>query len=530
MKPMDVSASSLPRVAIYCRVSTNAQEDNSSLQTQEEHCRRYAEERGWIITSIYREVHTGSELFERSELTRLREAMRQREFDVLLVHALDRLSRKQTHQGLILSEADHAGVQWVSVTENIDDSPQGQILRAVIGGMAELERLKLAERTVRGRRARAEAGKLLPGAAALYGYRWRDQTKAAYDIDPIHGLIVQHIFRDIIAGRTIRSIALRLTDDGISTPSGNTRWSPSTIHTMLKRRTYIGEAAVWRHARERNKSGGVRRYIRPENEQTKLPPGTVPALITPAEFEAVQHRLQRNREQAARNNRIPEATLLRGGYARCGYCGTALTVVTRRNLVYYRHGSRSRDRYECPTVSIRTDRLDAAVWQRVEAIVLQPKIVAAEAARHRDCDPSAADLALIDHRLKDIDRRQGNLIKRMAMLEDEETVALVTAEVNALAAQKRQLHDERMPIEHRQAAWQVTGEQLLQLEDWCQRVATNLPTLTYAQKRSLLEALEVRISLYHSDHDPRYEIQAAVPVSDDIVSTTSSGRGGCAWT
>lgn len=512
---------SLPRVAIYCRVSSSAQEDNSSLQTQEERCRQYARERGWIVTGVFREVHTGAELFERAELTRLRGAMRQREFDILLVHALDRLSRKQTHQGLILSEAEHAGVQWVSVTEDVDDSPQGQILRAVIGGMAELERLKLTERTVRGRRARAEAGKLLPGAAALYGYRWRDHTKAAYDIDPVRGPIVQHIFRDVITGRTIRSIALRLTDDGIPTPSGNLRWSPSTIHSMLKRQSYTGEAAVWRHARERKPSGGTRRFVRPEAEQTKLPSGTVPPLIALEEFEAVQQRLQFNREQAARNNRTPEATLLRGGYARCGYCGTTLTVVTRRNLVYYRHGSRSRDRYECPTTSIKTDRLDAAVWQRVEGIVLHPKIVAAEAARHRGSDPTAADTALIDHRLQDIGRRQANLIRRMSLLEDEETVMLVTAEVNALASQKRQLHDERTAIEHRQATWQATGEQLLQLEDWCRRVATNLPTLDYTQKRSLLEALGVRVALYHSDHDPRYEIRAAIPMSDDIASITT---------
>ncbi len=261
--------------------------------------------------------------------------------------------------------------------------------------------------------------------------------------------------------------------------------------------------------------------MRPETEQTKLPPGTVPPLITPVEFEAVQQRLQFNREQAARNNRTPEATLLRGGYARCGYCGTTLTVVTRRNLVYYRHGSRSRDRYECPTISIKTDRLDAAVWQRGEGIVLHPKIVAAEAARHRESDPTTADLASIDRRLKDLDRRQANLIKRMALLEDEETVVLVTADVNSLTSQKRQLHDERTAIEHRQAAWQATGEQLLQLEDWCRRVATNLPTLDYTQKRSLLEALEVRVILYHSNHDPRYEIRATIPMRDDIASVTT---------
>src|SRR3954470_1851225 len=127
------------RAAIYCRVSSSAQEDNSSLGTQEAGCRAYAEEQGWTATSVYREVHSGAELFERPQLTQLRDAMKRHEFDVLLVYALDRLSRKQTHQGLILSEAEYAGVAWDSVTEDIDNSPQGQILRAVIGGMAEME-------------------------------------------------------------------------------------------------------------------------------------------------------------------------------------------------------------------------------------------------------------------------------------------------------------------------------------------------------------------------------------------------------
>ncbi len=147
------------RVAVYCRVSSAGQEDNSSLDTQEAACRAHAAERGWAVVAVYREVHTGAEIFERPQLSRLRDAMRHGGFDVLVVHALDRLSRKQTHQGLILAEAEHAGVEWDSVTEDIDNSPTGQILRAVIGGMAELERLKIVERTMRGRRARVEAGK-----------------------------------------------------------------------------------------------------------------------------------------------------------------------------------------------------------------------------------------------------------------------------------------------------------------------------------------------------------------------------------
>ncbi|MDQ3656581.1 MAG: recombinase family protein, partial [Chloroflexota bacterium] len=56
------------KAAIYCRVSSAAQEDNSSLVTQEERCRLYAADQGWIVTDVFREVHTGSELFERPQL------------------------------------------------------------------------------------------------------------------------------------------------------------------------------------------------------------------------------------------------------------------------------------------------------------------------------------------------------------------------------------------------------------------------------------------------------------------------------
>ncbi len=48
------------RVAIYCRVSSAGQEDNSSLGTQEAACRSYAAERGWVVVEVYREVHTGA--------------------------------------------------------------------------------------------------------------------------------------------------------------------------------------------------------------------------------------------------------------------------------------------------------------------------------------------------------------------------------------------------------------------------------------------------------------------------------------
>ncbi|MCC6790049.1 MAG: recombinase family protein [Thermomicrobiales bacterium] len=516
------------RAAIYCRVSTASQEDGTSLETQEASCRALAHERGWTVTGVYRDVFTGAELFDRPELGRLRETVRRREVDVVVAHALDRLTRNQAHLGVILSEADYAGVAVELVTEKLEDTPEGRLLQSVRGFVAEVERLKIAERTVRGRKARAQTGKLLPGKAALYGYRWRDADKGRLAIDPVHGPIVRRIFREVAMGATIRGVALRLSAEGIPTPSGGDRWSPSTLYTILTRRAYLGEAVAWRYGSEKIKGGRWRVLARPEHERIALPSGTIPPLVEEPVFDSVQQILARNRAQATRNNRHPEATLLRGGYARCGACDTTLNATTKRSGVFYRHSTRARDRHGCPPLHIKADRLDVDVWQRVRTILTQPDLIADELARSHEEDGVFADLAAIDHRLAQVARKQGNLVRRLAMIDDEDTASLVATEINALSGEKRQLEAERVAVEARVRARQQVRDQLADLEAWCRRVSTNLDALDYAERRQILDALGVQVRLYNDDHILRFEMTASLPLDGTDIAIVSTAPRACA--
>jgi len=348
------------RAAIYCRVSSAGQEDNYSLATQEASCRAYAAERGWDAISVYRDVHTGSEVFERPELTALRAGMRAGQFEVLLVHALDRLSRDQNHQGLVLSEAEHASVLWVSATEDIDNSPTGKILRAVIGGMAELERLKIAERTTRGKRARVESGKYNVGCRAPYGYRWDSEGKERLATDPVTTPTVRRIFDTIAAGGSARQMALALTRDGVPTPSGRgTAWHVSTIRAILNHPVYVGDARAFRWSKSKHR-GKHSQILKPADQHVLLP-NAAPALVSPEVAAAAQAQIAVNMKNAIRNNRRPTAALLRAGYARCGYCGNVLRVLNGKGGTYYRCNTTSRDVYGCPAFTIAAGALDAAV-------------------------------------------------------------------------------------------------------------------------------------------------------------------------
>jgi len=109
-----------PLAALYCRVSTAGQEeDGTSLDTQEARCRHYATAQGYLLDEahVYREVYTGTELWERPKLTALREAIRQGSVTHLVAYAIDRLSRDPVHLGVVLSEAEHHGVIVELVSE-----------------------------------------------------------------------------------------------------------------------------------------------------------------------------------------------------------------------------------------------------------------------------------------------------------------------------------------------------------------------------------------------------------------------------
>ena len=124
------------RAAIYVRVSTRTQEtEGTSLDSQLAACRDYAASRGATVDEgdVYREVHTGTELWERPQLTRLREAIRARVIYLVVVHASDRLSRDAILLGMVLIEADHACVAIEFVTEPIDYSPESLLFQSVRG-------------------------------------------------------------------------------------------------------------------------------------------------------------------------------------------------------------------------------------------------------------------------------------------------------------------------------------------------------------------------------------------------------------
>ena len=208
----------------YARVSSRSQEDNSSLESQIQAIRAFAAENNIEIKSEVREVFSGASLFDRPLLNQIRDEIRAETYNYLIVYDIDRLSRDMVHLALLLNECERFNTKLKIVQGNYEDTADGRLLFSIKGYLAESERVKITERTTRGRKAKANAG-TLSFKRKLFGYYLDDDGKR--QIDEKTSEVVKQMFRLFIEGGSLRSIADKFNTEGITTPRGKSWFAVS---------------------------------------------------------------------------------------------------------------------------------------------------------------------------------------------------------------------------------------------------------------------------------------------------------------
>ncbi len=154
-----ISSPSQLRTAIYARVSTNNGQD-PTVQTRE--LEEYCQRRGWKVAGQYVDVGISGAKEKRPELDLLMADAHRRRFYAVVVWKFDRFARSVSHLLRALETFKALGVEFVSLSEQVDTStPTGRMIFTVLGAVAELERSLIAERVRAGlRNARAKGKRL----------------------------------------------------------------------------------------------------------------------------------------------------------------------------------------------------------------------------------------------------------------------------------------------------------------------------------------------------------------------------------
>jgi DNA invertase Pin-like site-specific DNA recombinase len=147
------------RAALYARVST---QNGQNPEVQAREIREYCLRRGWPLAGEYVDQGISGAKERRPQLDRLIADAHKRKFEVVVVWKFDRFARSVSHLLRALENFRALGVEFVSLSEQIDTStPTGKMIFTVLGAVAELERSLIAERVRAGlRNARAKGKRL----------------------------------------------------------------------------------------------------------------------------------------------------------------------------------------------------------------------------------------------------------------------------------------------------------------------------------------------------------------------------------
>jgi DNA invertase Pin-like site-specific DNA recombinase len=451
------------RAAIYVRVSTLGQEDNTSLDTQEAACRAYCASQGYEIIGTWRETHSGAQLWERPSLTDLRTKIRASGLDVVVAYALDRLSRDQNHVGILLDEWKRHGVRMEFVTERFEDTAVGRFLIGAQAFAAELEREKIRERTMRGLKARLDAGLRYPGSKPKYGYCWGDDRKGTLEIREDEAATVRKVFTAVVNGVSLNKIAQRLQDQGIPTPKRRGYWRATTIRAILAHEVYRGQGA--------------------------------PAIVSDDLWWQAQQQLAINREVRSGNTRNwnPESVLLRAGHVFCGYCNNRMSVQPIRRAgkvdLYYACATRRKGGLNCPGNRwIPVGQLDTEVWNWLEA--------QCERLKKLWCSTSREEPNTLQDQIQSVDNEIARLRARGKAIRDQ----MVDAP---------EILKDDYRADEQEVARRLTGlvAERTKLGDWAEiarqdaerakaaLVSMHASDCTYPEKRRILSDFAVRVTI-----------------------------------
>jgi site-specific DNA recombinase len=522
------------RVAIYGRVSTSHQVDHQTIEQQLErltaHVALHAVE-DWVLdpAHVFRDDGYSGAVLARPGLDRLRDAVKGREVDRVLVTAPDRLARNHVHQMVLLEEWAQAGCAAEFLDRPMSDDPHDHLLLQIRGAVAEYERTLIAERMRRGRLAKLRAGVLLPWTYAPYGFRMspdRPRDPRGVTLDPAEAAVVAELFalyRE--PGMSLMRLAMHLDARGVPTPSGTPRWSSPTIRGILRNPTYTGQIHAQRtqyraptHRRSATHPiGRPHGTAVPQPADTWLLVGQVPAVVSQAHFDEVQAKLATNRSFASRNNTAHQY-LLRA-LVSCGCCGLACTAraINGRNFYYLcngkGHSTYSHRATCCPARHTPAGQLDELVWQDLCALLAEPGPLAAAVARAHGGAWLPQELQA---RRETLRRAQTHLAQQLERLTDAYLRAVLPLDeherrrrdleqrMRALAGQEALLRDD---AERRQ---QLAGV-VASLEAFRARVQHGLAAASFEQRRQLVLLLIDRVIVTNTEVEIRY----VLPTSPD---------------
>ncbi len=445
------------RVAAYCRVSTEEEEQQSSYEAQ---CSYYTDKimknPEWTMAGIFAdEGISGTSTKKRENFNRMIRKCRQKKIDLILTKSISRFARNTVDCLKYIRALRELGIGVCFEKENINTLEMDtELMLTFMGAFAQAESESISENVKWGKRHAIREGNVFVNFKRLYGYSLKEDGTP--EVDPEKAETIRSIFQWYLEGDSLRMIKQKLEDAGIPNPSGEPEWKTSAIKTILANEKYCGDALGQKTFKDNLMSG------RTVKNTGQLPMVLVqnnhPAIVSRETYQAVQAELARR--TAGRSPSQKSAPTGRSCYTSkyalserlvCGECGTLYRRCSwkgkEKPRAVWRCVSRldygKRYCHDSPTMD--EEPLQQAILEAINSAAsskeaLTAKMTDAIVAEMTTLPGSGKTLGEIQQRLDTLDREFDNLLSRTENAEENAArFKALSDEMTSLKAQREKI-------------------------------------------------------------------------------------------
>lgn len=316
------------RVAAYCRVSTQMEEQLNSYEVQKNYyTEKINSEPKWKLVGIFADKGiTGTSALKRDEFQKMIRMCKRKQIDMIITKSISRFSRNTVNCLNYVRMLRQLDVDVFFEEQGIHSKDAGaEFYITIYGSIAQSESENISANVRWGIQQRAKEGKVHFAYSRFLGYREGPDGKPM--IDEEQADTVKFIFNEYLLGSSLADIAKSLTAKGIKTPSGKSGWNGSTVRTILSNEKYKGDALLNKTyisdciSKKVKKNNGERPMYYVENNH--------PAIIDKDTFNRVQEELARrtSKRKVKQVGTKTEQGKYSSKYALtelliCGECGT----------------------------------------------------------------------------------------------------------------------------------------------------------------------------------------------------------------
>ena len=282
------------RVAAYCRVSTEQEEQLGSFANQVEYYTRLIEdEEDWELAGIYAdEGISGTGTRKRKGFQRLIEACDEGRVDFVITKSISRFARNTADCLTYARLLKDRGIPILFQKESINTmEASGELMFTILSCFAQEESRSISENTKWGIRSKFQQGIPHVNTVRLFGFDKCENGQLR--VSPEQGTVVARIFQEYLDGFGESEIARRLREDGIPGVTGAPLWSSTTVRRMLQNEKYKGDLLLQKYYTVSFLTGECARNEGMLDQYLVM--DAHEGIVPREEWEAVQQEMERRR-------------------------------------------------------------------------------------------------------------------------------------------------------------------------------------------------------------------------------------------